>query len=207
MVERLLDVAALRLREMDEAGIDLQVLSHTAPSVQKLDPEIGVRLARVANDRLYEAVRAHPRASPASPRCPRPIRKRPPTSWNGPSPSSASRARWCTASRNNRFLDDKMFWPIFERAQALDVPLYMHPAIPHPAVIDAYYKDYAKEWPMLLRAGWGFTAETALAAIRVVLSGVLDEYPKTRSSSAISAKGFRSSSGASRIRSRARDAT
>ena len=60
MVERLLDVATVRLREMDEAGIDLQVLSHTAPSVQKLDPESAVRLARGANDRLYETVRAHP---------------------------------------------------------------------------------------------------------------------------------------------------
>jgi predicted TIM-barrel fold metal-dependent hydrolase len=39
---------------------------------------------------------------------------------------------------NGAFLDDKRFWPIFERAQVLDVPLYMHPAIPHPAVIEAY---------------------------------------------------------------------
>ena len=43
---------------------------------------------------------------------------------------------------NGVFLDDKRFWPIFERAAALDVPLYLHPAIPHPAVVEAYYKDY-----------------------------------------------------------------
>ena len=41
---------------------------------------------------------------------------------------------------NGLFLDDKRFWPIFERAQALDVPLYMHPAQPDPAVVDVYYK-------------------------------------------------------------------
>ena len=46
---------------------------------------------------------------------------------------------------NGVFLDDRRFWPIFERAQALDVPLYLHPAIPHPAVIEAYYKDYVEQ--------------------------------------------------------------
>jgi len=53
---------------------------------------------------------------------------------------------------NGLFLDDRRFWPIFERAQALDVPLYLHPAIPHPAVIEAYYKDYVGKYPNLLRA-------------------------------------------------------
>jgi len=41
------------------------------------------------------------------------------------------------ALTNGVFLDDERFWPIFERAQALDVPLYMHPAISHPAIIEA----------------------------------------------------------------------
>ena len=44
------------------------------------------------------------------------------------------------------------FWPIYERAQALDVPIYIHPTLPHPAVIEAYYKDYAQQHPGLLRA-------------------------------------------------------
>jgi 2,3-dihydroxybenzoate decarboxylase len=179
-VERLLDVAELRLREMDEAGIDMQVLSHTAPSVQKLDPESAVRLARLANDRLHEAVRAHPTRFAAFGALPTPDPKAAADELERTVTKLGFKGAMIHGLTNGRFLDDKMFWPIFERAQALDVPLYMHPAIPHPAVIDAYYKDYVKDWPMLLRAGWGFTAETALAAIRVVLSGVLDEYPRTR---------------------------
>ena len=62
---------------------------------------------------------------------------------------------------HGQFIDDKRYWPIFARAEALDVPIYLHPSMPHPAVIDAYYKEYAKDFPVLLRAAWGFTVETA----------------------------------------------
>ena len=78
----------------------------------------------------------------------------------------------------NYFIDDKRFWPIFERAQALDVPLYMHPAVPHKAVIEAYYRDYLEQFPGLMTAAWGFTVETATQGIRLVLSGVFEAYPR-----------------------------
>jgi predicted TIM-barrel fold metal-dependent hydrolase len=81
---------------------------------------------------------------------------------------------------NDVFLDDKRFWPIFEHAQALDVPLYLHPSVPLPAVMDAYYKDYAKDFPMVVRAAWGYTVETATQAIRLVLGGVFDAYPRLK---------------------------
>src|SRR5438309_11568501 len=55
--ERLNDVGALRIREMDEAGIDIQVLSHAAPATQRLDAQTAVPVAKEANDRLREKVR------------------------------------------------------------------------------------------------------------------------------------------------------
>ncbi len=58
--KRLDDVGELRIREMDEAGIDVQVLSHGAPATQRMDAATAVPLARGANDRLQETCRAHP---------------------------------------------------------------------------------------------------------------------------------------------------
>ena len=79
--ERLLDLGALRIKEMDEAGIDLQVLSHGAPATQRLDAETAVPLARRANDRLHEAVQQASRTdSKASPCCRPPTPRPPPTS-------------------------------------------------------------------------------------------------------------------------------
>src|SRR5437667_2181806 len=57
---RLDDVGQGRIADMDAAGIDIQVLSHGAPSVQRLDAELAVRLAKGANDRLAETVQSHP---------------------------------------------------------------------------------------------------------------------------------------------------
>ena len=67
------------------------------------------------------------------------------------------------------FLDDKRFWPIYERAERLDVPIYFHPATPDARVGEVYYNDYAKDFPMVVRAAWGYTVETATTAIRMIL--------------------------------------
>jgi predicted TIM-barrel fold metal-dependent hydrolase len=174
---RLDDLGALRIKEMDEAGIDVQVLSHGAPSVQKLDPETAVRLARGANDRLSEAVRRHPDRFAAFACLPTPDPKGAADELERTVTKYGFKGAMVHGLTNGLFLDDKRFWPIFERAAALDVPLYMHPAVPHPAVVEAYYKDYVQEHPVLLRAAWGFTVETATQGIRLVLSGVFDKYP------------------------------
>jgi predicted TIM-barrel fold metal-dependent hydrolase len=81
---------------------------------------------------------------------------------------------------NGTFLDDKQFWGIFERAQALDVPIYLHPAIPHPAVMEAYYNDYKPKGFPTGAVLWGFMAEMGLQAIRLMQSGVFEKYPKLK---------------------------
>src|SRR4051795_4678735 len=59
LFRKLEDVGAARLKDMDEAGIDIQVLSHSAPSLQKISSG-AVELGRRVNDRLPPAIPAAP---------------------------------------------------------------------------------------------------------------------------------------------------
>jgi 2,3-dihydroxybenzoate decarboxylase len=174
---RLDDLGELRLKEMDEAGIDVQVLSHGAPSTQRLDAPTAVRLARDANDRLAKVIAARPDRFAGFAALPTPDPKAAAAELERTISELGFKGAMVHGLTNGVFFDDKRFWPIFERAQALDVPLYVHPAAPHSAVVDAYYKDYVKDFPAILNAAWGFTVETATQGIRLVLSGVFDTYP------------------------------
>src|SRR5499427_3383174 len=179
MLRRLYDLGELRLREMDEAGIDVQVLSHGAPSAQKLTGADAVDLTRRVNDRLRAVVAANPTRFAAFAALPTSDPKAAADELERTT-ELGFKGAMIHGLTSGVFLDDKRFWPIFERAQALDVPLYLHPSVPLPAVMDAYYKEYAKQYPSLLRAAWGFTIETATQGLRLVLSGVFDAYPRLK---------------------------
>jgi predicted TIM-barrel fold metal-dependent hydrolase len=177
VLKALEDVGEARLNDMDAAGIDIQVLSHTAPSLQKIETG-AVELARRVNDRLAQIVKSQPARYAAFAALP----------TSDPAAAADELAR-CVETlgfkgamlhglAHGHFIDDQRYWPIFARAEALGVPIYLHPSMPHEAVIDAYYKEYAKDFPVLLRAAWGFTVETATLGVRLVLSGVFEKYPK-----------------------------
>ena len=178
--KRIMDLTDVRIKEMDEAGIDMQVLSHGAPATQRLDAGIAVDMARAVNDRLHETCKAHPTRFAAFAALP----------TADPKASAAELERCVTklgfkgamihGLAQGRFVDEKDFWPIFERAEALDVPIYIHPAAPDATVVERYYKEYVKAFPAILNAGWGFTVETATQTVRLVLSGVCEKYPKLK---------------------------
>jgi 2,3-dihydroxybenzoate decarboxylase len=162
---------------MDEAGIDLQVLSHSIPGLQAVDAEAGPPLARRTNDRLHEAVQRHPDRFSAFAVVPTANPRAAADELERAVTKLGFKGAMVNGMTGGVFHDDKRFWPIWERAAKLDVPIYIHPALPHPAVIEAYYKDYAQSHPGILRAAWGFTVEIATQGLRFVLSGIFDAYP------------------------------
>jgi predicted TIM-barrel fold metal-dependent hydrolase len=179
--KKLDEVGAERIKSMDDSGIDVQVLSHGAPSTQKLDAEVGPGIATAANDRLYEICQANPdrfagfaALATANPKAAADELERAVTKLG------FKGAMIHGLTGGELFIDDQRFWPIFERAEALDVPIYLHPGIPHEKVIEAYLGDYIEKYPGFLNAGWGFTLETATAGIRLVLSGVFQKYPNLK---------------------------
>lgn len=178
--QRLYEIGELRLKEMDEAGVDYQVISHGASSLQNVPDDVALPLARRVNDRLHDAIKQYPKRLGAFAAVPTHDAK-----------AGADELERCVTKlgfhgamlhglANGVFLDDKRFWPIYERAEKLDVPIYFHPSQPQQVVADCYYKDYVQVAPAILSAGWGFTVEAATGALRLVLSGVFEKHPNLK---------------------------
>ena len=174
---RLSDVSAVRLSEMDEAGIDLQILSHAPPGLQAFSDRGAAVVARGVNDRLHAIVAENPRRFAAFASLP-----------TADGDEAADELERCIADLGFKgamvhgltagiFLDDRRFRPLLARAARLSVPLYIHPAEPLKVVQEAYFSPYIKSHPTFVRAAWGFTFETGTQAIRLILSGAFDEYP------------------------------
>ena len=153
--ERLFDLGSLRLKEMDEAGIDIQVLSHGAPSTQKLGADIAADLTRQVNDRLAKVCAANPKRFAAFASLPTADPKAAADELERTVTKLGFKGAMLHGMSNGEFLDLKKFWPIYERAEKLDVPIYFHPSLPHPKVTEIYYQDYAKDFPLVVRPGLG----------------------------------------------------
>lgn len=171
LLNKLLDLGEGRLKVMDDNGVDLQVLSLTIPGVELMDASTGTALARNVNDALANVVRKYPdrflgfaALAPQSPEEAADELER--------AVKELDLKGWKTHSNyGENYLDEKRYWPIFERAEKLNVPIYLHPSFP---TIPQLKTDYG--WA-LSGAPFGFGVETALCMMRLVLSGVFDRYP------------------------------
>jgi 5-carboxyvanillate decarboxylase len=170
---RLIDIGKGRIAHMDEIGIDMQVLSLTSPGVQVFAPNLATRLAAEANDALADAVRAAPaRLAGLGAIAPQ-------------DPVGAAREierikslGLCGLIVNSHtfgeYLDAPHYAPIFEAMEMTGLPLYLHPREPAPSLVTPFL-DYG-----LYFAGWGFAVETGLHAMRLIMSGTFDRYPKLK---------------------------
>jgi 5-carboxyvanillate decarboxylase len=174
VLDRLQDLGERRLADMDAAGIDRQVISLTCPGTQVLDRADAVAIATLANDRLAEATRRHPdRFSGLTAIAPQ-----------DPPAAAAEIERGhrdlglngviINSHTRGAYLDDPTFWPIFEAAEALGTPIYLHPNTPPPRMVGP-----------LLDAGlegaiYGFAVETGQHLLRIIIAGVFDRFPRLK---------------------------
>jgi predicted TIM-barrel fold metal-dependent hydrolase len=178
LAANLLDLGERRLAAMDEAGIDLQVISHTTPGVQHLDADTAVPLAREANDALARAVAEHPDRFAGFATLPTSAPDAAADELERTVGDLGMKGAMVNGHTGGLFLDDPRFDVLLARAERLGVPLYLHPAEPVPAVRAAYYEgfDPAVSW-FLSAAAYGWHAETGLHVLRMVLAGVFDRHP------------------------------
>ena len=172
------DLGEGRLRLMDQSGITLQVLSNTGPGPDLVPGAEGVALARALNDHLAEGIALHPRRLAGFAVLP----------MQSPDAAAAELTRCVkelgflgaliNGTTEGRFLDHPSFDGILSQAEALDVPIYIHPHLAPEAVREVYYSGLEPGAGRVLEAaGWGWHSETALHVLRLVLSGALDRHP------------------------------
>ena len=177
--EQLADVGDKRIADMDAAGIDMQVLSLTSPGCEQLEPADAVALAREANDFLAAAVKKHPKRFAGLAALPTGAPDKAGAELEQMVRSHGFVGAVVHGHNRGRYFDDKFFWPIFESAQALNVPIYLHPTMPPKAVLEASYGGFSPQvTAMLATGGWGWHIETAVHLIRMIIGGVFDRHPR-----------------------------
>ena len=172
VAERLEDLGQRRVADMDASGIDVQILSLTSPGVQIFDAGTATSLARSANDELAQAIAAHPDRfaglAAIAPQDPASAAKELERAVR----TLGLKGAIVNSHTRGEYLDDPKFWDIFAAAEALNVPVYLHPNTPSNAMIRPFMDRG------LDGAVFGFAVETGLHALRLVVSGVFDRFPK-----------------------------
>lgn len=176
--ERLREVGARRLAAMDASGLDVQVISLTSPGLHDLAVEAGVPLQSETNDHIAALVSSHPDRFQGF------------ATLATPAPDAAAREleRAVTELGLNgalifgrtgeRNLDHPDNDPLFEAAEALRAPLYIHPQIPLPAVRAALYEGFGAGVDRSFAThGIGWHYEAGVQFLRLALAGVFDRFP------------------------------
>jgi predicted TIM-barrel fold metal-dependent hydrolase len=176
---QLQEVGAKRIAEMDAAGIDMQVLSLNSPGVEQLDPAEAVSVAREANDFLADVVKSNPTRFAGLAALPIQAPKQAAEELERRIRQQGFKGVIVNGHVRGRYLDEKFFWPMLERAEALSAPIYLHPTLPPKPVVDAVYGGLLPPVSaMFAGPAWGWHVETAVHLIRMILGGVFDRYPK-----------------------------
>ena len=174
LVARIQDLGAQRIADMDATGIAKQLVFLSAPGVQVFDGSTAVSLSTDLNDQLLQKIRQYPERYAALAA----IAPQAPNAAAAELQRSVKKLGFKGAVINSHtqgeYLDDAKYWEIFEAAEALDVPLYLHPNTPPAAMIG----------PFLPRgldgAIYGFAVETGLHLLRIVVAGVFDRFPRLK---------------------------
>ncbi len=138
IAEQLLDLGDGRIREMDRAGIDVQVLSLTSPGAEALEAGEAAAFARGVNDELAEAVSLYPGRFMGLATLPTADPKAAVSELERAIKALGFKGAVINGHLRGRYLDEAYFWPILECAEALNAPIYLHPSIPPRPVGEAY---------------------------------------------------------------------
>jgi len=156
-----------RLAEMDREGVDVHVLSLTQPMVYWADDELGRDLCVAFNDAVSDAHRKHPQRIYGFATLPMQNPTLALEELERASRLPGIRGVYMATVVRDRDLSDRSFWPVYERCQALGLPIFLHPMMVNNERMKQYY--------LINLLGNPF--ETAIAASHLIYGGVMDAFP------------------------------
>lgn len=176
---RLRDLGRGRLADMDDQGVDVQVLSLTTPGVQNLPPAEAVRVARETNDTVARAVAENAERLQAFAALPTPDPAAAAAELERVVGRHGFRGAMLNGRTQTRNIDAPEFDDLYGVAERLKVPLYLHPQVPVQPVRDAYYGGFGDEFSaMFATYGIGWYYETGVQLLRLIFSGTFDRHPE-----------------------------
>jgi len=172
VVKANLDLGEGRIAAMDEAGVDMQVLS--CPCAQIPDAKKSIRIMSEANNEAAKAVKKYPSRFSAFASLPLVNPKAAVKELERALTKLGFVGGFVAGSINGEFLDEKKFWPVLECAQAHNAPIYLHPLFPLSSMMQTYFKGREE----LSGPEWGFMVDASCHFLRLLTAGVFDRFPK-----------------------------
>ncbi|MGI9295068.1 MAG: amidohydrolase family protein [Pseudomonadales bacterium] len=175
------DTGAGRIAHMDRAGLNIQVLSALTPGAQNLPGPEGIDYARKLNMWIAnEVIRAYPNRYRGFAALPLSSPKAAADELERSVREHGFVGAMTYGAIDGKFLDHADFDPVLARAEALGVPIYIHPNFASPQVMDIYYNGLGDDWVsrILSGPGYGWHQEVALQSLRMITSGVFDKFPR-----------------------------
>jgi len=178
VLDNLQDFGEGRIRSMDDNGVTVQVISTSVPGAEELEGNAGVEFAHRMNNRVAEAVRERPNRLAGFANLPMRTPEAAADELERAVTDLGFRGTTIHGMTKDKFLDAVEFEPVLARAEALDVPIYLHPNFPPKAVFDAYYSDLPPSIAITLSvAGYGWHTELGLHILRLAVKGVFHRFP------------------------------
>lgn len=172
---RLLDLTGERLEIMDAAGLDVQVLSLNSPGIQaEPDPTLAVKAAAAVNELTAATIAEHPTRFAGFAALPLQDPAAAADELERAVRDLGLKGALVNAHTQGVYLDDPTLRVVWERAQDLDVPLYLHPA----TGVDT--ADVLRGHPELIGPMWSWGLDTASHVLRLIFGGVFDDFPKAK---------------------------
>jgi len=171
---RVMDIEKWRIPLMDESGITIQVLSTSSPAIQGIpDTATAIATAKRTNDEMAEKIRKYPGRFAGLACVPTQDPKAAADELERAVKQLAFRGAMIQGHTGGEYLDDKKFWVLWERSEALGVPIFLHVTEPMREMRKIY-----EGHPELLGPMWCWVVEAATHSLRIVGAGVFDDFPK-----------------------------